>query len=437
MNILIVDDEPGSRLMVSSAVRRLGHEAVEAEDGDDGWQRFQAGRPEVLITDWSMPGLDGTELTRRIRSLEGGGYTYIMVLSARADEYAQRDAVRAGADDVLAKPLDPAELERGLIAAERLVTMHRRMTSDLRRDPVTGAGSRVRLDEDLAALCARATRYGHTYCVAMIGLVPGSDDGVRRVGAALTRRSAPATCSTATARRSSSCSCPSRGWRRRTWPRTGCAPPPSRPPRPGRRSASGSSRRATEPEPAALLAAAEATLTQAATQAGGVLHGGGEGGGACGCSWPTTTPCRGSCSARSSSASPTSRSSARPTTPSRPIELALRRRPDIVLLDVNMPGGGGARAAVEIREGLPDVKIVAISADDSQGSQYDMMRAGAVGFIAKGSPDDEILRVFVPQRAGSRIARGDARGVPRRRSPAARGAKSPVMRARRRSRTSR
>ncbi len=66
----------------------------------------------------------------------------------------------------------------------------------------------------------------------------------------------------------------------------------------------------------------------------------------------------------------------------------------MVLLDVNMPGGGGARAAVDIREGLPDVKIVAISADDSQDSQYDMMRAGAVGFLAKGSSDDEILRVI-------------------------------------------
>ncbi len=88
-------------------------------------------------------------------SIEGGGYTYIMVLTARADEDASREAVRAGADDVLAKPPDPAELERGLIAAERLVTMHRRMTSDARRDPLTGAGSRLRLDEDLAALCAR------------------------------------------------------------------------------------------------------------------------------------------------------------------------------------------------------------------------------------------------------------------------------------------
>ena len=61
----------------------------------------------MVITDWAMPGIDGTGSPARIRALEGGGYTYIMVLSARADEYAQREAVRAGADDVLAKPPDP------------------------------------------------------------------------------------------------------------------------------------------------------------------------------------------------------------------------------------------------------------------------------------------------------------------------------------------
>src|SRR5690242_14288209 len=121
--------------MVAAMIRRLGHEVVEAEDGNDGWRRFEAERPEVVITDWAMPGLDGTELTARVRAIEGGGYTYIMILSARADEQASRDAVRAGADDVLAKPPDAAELERGLIAAERLVTMHRRITSDARRDP--------------------------------------------------------------------------------------------------------------------------------------------------------------------------------------------------------------------------------------------------------------------------------------------------------------
>ena len=59
-----------------------------------------------------------------------------------------------------------------------------------------------------------------------------------------------------------------------------------------------------------------------------------------------------------------------------------------------MPGGGGLRAAAEIREALPDVRVVAISGDDSQLNQYEMMRAGAVGFLAKGAPDEEILRVI-------------------------------------------
>ena len=251
------------------------------------------GGPKCVITDWAMPGFDGTELTARIRSLEGGGYTYIMVLSARADEYAQRDAVRAGADDVLAKPLDPAELERGLIAAERLVTMHRRMTSDLRRDPVTGAGSRVRLDEDLAALCARVARYGHTYCVAMIGLAPGSDDGVRRVGAALTagdplrRRALPLRAGAvrrAPARAGAGDREPGRepAAHRR----------PSRPPRPGRRSASGSSRRAQSPSRRRCWPRRRRRSRRPPRRPAGCCTAAARAAG-CGCSWPTTTPCRG------------------------------------------------------------------------------------------------------------------------------------------------
>jgi DNA-binding NarL/FixJ family response regulator len=76
------------------------------------------------------------------------------------------------------------------------------------------------------------------------------------------------------------------------------------------------------------------------------------------------------------------------------VEEARRRRPDVVLLDVDMPGGGGIRATTEIRELLPDVRVVAISGDDSQANQYEMLRAGAVGFVAKGAPDEEIVRVI-------------------------------------------
>src|SRR4051812_15901698 len=123
MKILIVDDEPGTRLVVASAVQRLGHTAAQAGDGMEGWQAFEALAPEVVITDWAMPGLDGTELTARIRASEAG-YTYIMVLTARADETASRAAVEAGAAGRLPPTPAPPPQPRGVRAAARLRTMH-------------------------------------------------------------------------------------------------------------------------------------------------------------------------------------------------------------------------------------------------------------------------------------------------------------------------
>lgn len=393
MKILIVDDEPGTRLMVASAVRRLGHEVVEAEDGTDGWRRFEREQPDVMITDWAMPGLDGTELTTRVRGLENGTYTYIMVLSARADELAQRDAVRAGADDVLVKPADPAELERGLIAAERLVTMHRRMTSNLQRDPLTGAGSRVRLDEDLAALCARVVRYGHAYCVAMIGLHPGGDDELRRAGTALAEQIRSGDALYRFGPSQFVVLLPEQGLDTASLAANRLHAALEQAVTGGTRVSVGIVTTGGEPEPVALLTAAEAALAQAA-QSGSIVGQGGAGSGGLRLLLADDDPVSRLMLGAILRREPGFEVVGEAEDAGQAVELALRRRPDVVLLDVNMPGGGGARAAVEIREGLPDVKIVAISADDSQGSQYDMMRAGAVGFITKGSPDDEILRVI-------------------------------------------
>ena len=86
--------------------------------------------------------------------------------------------------------------------------------------------------------------------------------------------------------------------------------------------------------------------------------------------------------------------SARRRTPTEAIELAAHRRPNVVLLDFDMPGGGGVRAAIEIREASPTTRIVALSADDSQAAQYDMSRAGAIGYVVKGAPDEEIVRAI-------------------------------------------
>jgi diguanylate cyclase (GGDEF)-like protein len=392
MKILIVDDEPGTRLVVASAVQRLGHTAAQAADGIEGWRAFEALAPEVVITDWAMPGLDGTELIARIRAAEAG-YTYIMLLSARADDTASREAVQAGADDVLAKPPDPAELERGLIAAARLTAMHRRLAGDARRDPVTGAGSRLRLDEDLAALCARAKRYGHAYCMAMIGLQPGDEPAMRAAGAALGRQIRSGDVLYRYGTSSLVVLLPEQGLdtanlAAERLQRAAAEALPE-----GAQVSVGIVTTGGEPEPAALLASAEAALAQA-VQSGGIVGQSGDESGTLRLLVADDDPVSRLMLGAIVKREPGFELVGEAEDATQAIELALRRRPDVVLLDVDMPGGGGARAAVEIREGLPAVRIVAISADDSQNSQYDMMRAGAVGFITKGAADDEILRVI-------------------------------------------
>jgi signal transduction histidine kinase len=73
------------------------------------------------------------------------------------------------------------------------------------------------------------------------------------------------------------------------------------------------------------------------------------------------------------------------------IEVALRERPDVALVDVKMPAGGGAHAAREIRKGSPQTQVVALSAYEDRRTVLEMLRAGVVGYVVKGTSADEIL----------------------------------------------
>src|SRR5689334_3835703 len=99
MKVLIADDDAGSRLILAAALQRLGHECIVTEDGDEAWQRYGETEPEVVITDWQMPGLDGTALAARIRGAHTVPYCYVLMLSGAADEQAARATMEAGADD--------------------------------------------------------------------------------------------------------------------------------------------------------------------------------------------------------------------------------------------------------------------------------------------------------------------------------------------------
>ncbi len=76
------------------------------------------------------------------------------------------------------------------------------------------------------------------------------------------------------------------------------------------------------------------------------------------------------------------------------IELALEHGPDVVLLDVEMPGGGGPHAARAIKARLPATRVLALSAHESGPAREEMDAAGADGYVLKGTPPGEIARVL-------------------------------------------
>jgi len=178
----VADDDRASRLIAEAALRRLGHDCETVSDGTEAWQAFSSRPPDVVISDWAMPGLNGLELCRKIRAHNADGYTYFFLCTGRASLDEILRGMDAGADDYLVKPLNSDELRAHLISAARVTSLHRqlagqrieleRLNDELTaiglRDPLTGLGNRRALTEDLAVLEARAVRYGHRYCLALL-----------------------------------------------------------------------------------------------------------------------------------------------------------------------------------------------------------------------------------------------------------------------------
>jgi phosphoserine phosphatase RsbU/P len=122
LNILAVEDDILARKIICRSLRRLGHEVIEAADGEEAWTHLQAGNVRVVVCDWMMPRLDGLELCRRIRARMGTEYVYFILLTGNsASDDNQRTAAEAGVDDFLTKPLDPQEMWMRLRVAERIL----------------------------------------------------------------------------------------------------------------------------------------------------------------------------------------------------------------------------------------------------------------------------------------------------------------------------
>jgi signal transduction histidine kinase len=121
VRILVAEDEPVARLVIEAAIRKLGHEALGAVDGQQAWELLQSAHVDVIISDWRMPHVDGQELCKRVRSFDDSrSYIPFIFLTALDTKRHALMAMEAGADDYLVKPLNIDDLHARLIAAQRL-----------------------------------------------------------------------------------------------------------------------------------------------------------------------------------------------------------------------------------------------------------------------------------------------------------------------------
>lgn len=123
MKLLIVDDEPAVLELLEELVEPLGHEPILTRDGSEAWEAFEREPVRAVITDWLMPGLDGLELTRRIRAKKRARYTYVILLTGFGGSERYLEGMRAGADDFVTKPVIPDELHARLRVAERILSL--------------------------------------------------------------------------------------------------------------------------------------------------------------------------------------------------------------------------------------------------------------------------------------------------------------------------
>src|SRR4051794_32711018 len=123
MQVLIAEDDPVSRRLLQNHLGRWGYDVTATADGACAWEAFCQGEFGFVISDWEMPGMDGLELVRRIRSAPDPAYVYTILLTARAQKEDLVEGMEAGADDFICKPFDPEELRVRMRAGERILLL--------------------------------------------------------------------------------------------------------------------------------------------------------------------------------------------------------------------------------------------------------------------------------------------------------------------------
>lgn len=128
LRVLIVDDSRLQRKILSSSVKRWGFDVHEAASGEEAIALCKDTLPDLVLSDWMMPGMNGLEFCDEFRRLSGERYGYFILLTSKSEKNEVAMGLEAGADDFVTKPVDANELRARMAAGERILHMQRELT---------------------------------------------------------------------------------------------------------------------------------------------------------------------------------------------------------------------------------------------------------------------------------------------------------------------
>lgn len=169
MRVLLVEDSTVERRKVGGYLDAWKIEFHSVSNGLSAWNMLQApDAPSLVLLDWKLPGLDGIELCRRIRTLgANGAYTYVVMLTANDNKQDLLTAMAAGADDYLVKPVDPEEMRARLMAGKRILELQQSLRFAATHDFLTRLLNRAEILATLTREMCRGRREGQVTSIVL------------------------------------------------------------------------------------------------------------------------------------------------------------------------------------------------------------------------------------------------------------------------------
>jgi CheY-like chemotaxis protein len=148
LKILVADDNQTDRMILSSIVKKQGHEVETAEDGIEAVDRFESFQPDIILMDAMMPRMTGQEAARKIKELAGNEVVPIIFLTSLQDAESLADCLDSGGDDFLSKPYNRIILKAKIAAFSRMRKMHAEVQHQ--RDEIRERNDHMLLEQQVA-----------------------------------------------------------------------------------------------------------------------------------------------------------------------------------------------------------------------------------------------------------------------------------------------